>query len=166
MAPKKQIVVVGGGPAGAETARMLSQQLNHAENDLTLISAHPCFMWYIACLRMVVTEEGSLEKQALIPYDRLFAEGKGTFKQGMVTGIKAEKGSQTGGSVTLQTGESVKFDVLVLASGSKWESCLDFPWDREQMQQHIKKWRQTFASAKKVVICGGGAVGIGKSLSP
>ena len=165
MAPKKQVVVVGGGASGADLARALSQQLDSAKNEITLISAHPFFLWYIATLRMLVTNEGSLEDQVLIPYDKLFAEGRGTFKQGIVTGIVTEKGSKAGGSVVLQNGESVKYDVLVLAPGSKWESFLDFPFDREKVRQHIKEWRQTFGSAKKVVIGGGGAVGIGKSLS-
>ena len=163
MAPKKQVVVVGGGGAGADLARTLSEQLDSTKHEITLISAHPYMVYYVASLRMLVTDKGSLEKQILMPYDKLFVNGNGTFKQGLVTGIQAEKGSKAGGKVVLQGGEEVKYDVLVLAPGSKWESFLDFPFNGEKAQEHIAEWRKKFGNAEKVVIAGGGAVGIGKS---
>ena len=160
---KKQVVVVGGGGAGVAVARALSQQLDNANHEITMISPLPYLVWYVASLRMLVTDEESLENRILIPYDNLFVNGNGAYKQGVVTGIETEQGSKAGGKVILQDGESVKYDVLLFATGSKWESLLDFPFDGEKVQDHIKEWRTKFGSAKKVVIVGGGAVGIGKS---
>ena len=164
MALKKHIVIVGGGGGGAELARSLSGQLNSTKYDITLISAHPTYIFYVATLRMLVTDQGALENKVLIPYDTLFINGNGTFKQGVVTAIETEKGSQTGGKVILQDGQSVSYDILVLSPGAKWESLLDFPFEGEAVKEHIQKWRSNFRNAKKIAIAGGGAVGIGQSL--
>jgi apoptosis-inducing factor 2 len=165
MASKKQIVIVGAGGAGGALARTLSGQLDSASHQITLIASRPFFPFYVAALRTLVTDEGSLENQMLIPLDKLFINGNGTFKQGVVTGIEAEKGPKRGGRVLLADGQSVDYDVLALAPGSRWESLLDFPLELKQTREHIEEWRKKFRNAKKVVIGGGGAVGIGESSS-
>jgi apoptosis-inducing factor 2 len=163
MSSKKQVVVIGGGGSGAGLARALSEKLDSTKHNVTLISAHPYMVYYPATLRLLATEEGSLENKMLIPYDKLFVNGNGTFKHGTVTAIETEEGSKAGGKVILQDGQSVDYDVLVLSPGFKWEAFLDFPFDAEKVQEHIKEWRAKFRDAKKVVIGGGGAVGIGRS---
>ena len=164
MAHKKQVVIVGGGGAGTQVARSLSGQLDSTQYQITLISAHPYSIFYVASLRMLVTDEGSLENQILLPYDKLFIGGNGTFKRGTVKAIEAQKGSKSGGKVILEDGQSVKYDILVLAPGSKWEGLLDFPLGEQNVQEHIQGWRNKFRSAKSITIGGGGAVGIGSSL--
>ncbi|KAF8527679.1 FAD/NAD(P)-binding domain-containing protein [Gautieria morchelliformis] len=160
MSPKRQVVIVGGGGSGAGLARALSAKLDSTKHSVTLISAHPYMVYYPATLRLLATEEGSLENRMLIPYDKLFVNGNGTFKHGTVTAIETEKGSKVGGKVILQDGQSVHYDVLVLAPGFKWEAFLDFPFDAAGVQEHIKEWRAKFRNAEKIVIGGGGAVGI------
>jgi len=165
MPSKKNVVIVGGGGGGAQIVRTLSQKLDATKYNLTLISAHPFFIHYVASLRVVVTAQGTLEDRALIPYDNLFINGNGRFKQGTVTAIEATSGSR-GGKIILESGETVSYDVLVLAPGSRWDPILDFPFDGEETRLHIGEWRDKFRSAKKIVIAGGGAVGIGTSSSP
>ncbi|KAF8575725.1 FAD/NAD-P-binding domain-containing protein [Ramaria rubella] len=157
---KKQVVIVGGGGAGALLARTLSQKLDGTKYNLTLVSAHASYVFYVATLRMLMTEENSLEKRVFIPYDKLFVNGNGTFKHGVVTEIKAEKGSESGGKVVLEGGEILDYDVLVLSPGGKWEGFLDFPFEEGKLMEHVKEWRGKFKNAKKVAIAGGGAVGI------
>ena len=162
---KKNVVIIGGGGAGARVVRTLSQQLDATKYNLTLISAHPFFIHYVSCLRVLVTAEGALENQSLIPYDKLFVNNNGRFKQGTVTAIEATSGSRKGGRIVLESGETVDYDVLVLAPGSTRDPILDFPLDGEKTRQHIAEWREKFRNARKVVIAGGGAVGIGMAPS-
>lgn len=162
MAPKKEVVIVGGGGAGADLARTLSGQLDSTKYGITLISAHPAYVYYVATLRMLVTDEGSLEDKVLIPYDKLFVNGNGTFTQGVVTAIETSKGSKAGGKILLEDGRSVVYDILALSPGSKWESFLDLPFEADKVKAHIQEWRDKFRKAKKVAIVGGGAVGSGE----
>jgi apoptosis-inducing factor 2 len=80
-------------------------------------------------------------------------------KVGKVTAVEPHKGAK-GGSITLESGEQLHYDVLVLAQGANWEGPLAFPDDPEQIKEHLAFWRSQFAEANQVVLAGGGAVGI------
>jgi NADH dehydrogenase FAD-containing subunit len=80
---KLNIIVVGGG-YGASTARLLSAQLDAEKYNLILINPLPYRIHLIATARLAVTDEGDFEHSAMLPYDRLFHNGNGTFKQGKV----------------------------------------------------------------------------------
>jgi apoptosis-inducing factor 2 len=179
MSTKTRIVVVGGGTAGASIIQSLSKQTDPSRHELILINPRPFDVWLLALLRAAVTEEGnleSLESGVLTPYgtrsrissvhlslrrtsDRLWTNGNGSLKVGTVTGIEAATGS--GGVVHLASGEAVSYDVLVLAPGSIWEGPLDLPPTKAEVDAHLGEWRRRFKNAERVVIAGGGAVGIG-----
>ncbi|CAL1715396.1 unnamed protein product [Somion occarium] len=108
---------------------------------------------------MVVTSEGDLENQAIIPYDRLFVNGNGTHVVGAVTAID-EVAPGKGGNVVLNNGEKIHYDVLALATGSTWPGPINFPDSDADAIASIKDWRNKIANAKHVVIVGGGPVGI------
>lgn len=154
-APKTRIVILGGG-IGAMLAHKLSPLLDPSRHELILISNRPFFTLLIAGLRMVVTTDQSLEDKALISFDKLFAPGKpGSFKLGTVAGV-----SET--EVLLEDGETVRYDQLVVATGNTWEGPLDFPAGaKDASVKHVDKWRGKFATARRVVLIGGGAVGLG-----
>jgi apoptosis-inducing factor 2 len=107
-------------------------------------------------LRVLVTSEGNLENLALTPYDKLFKPNRA----GEVIFGSVEKLED--GVVTLGGGRRIHYDWLVLATGSIWEGPLAFPPDRQEAQKWILDWRTKIASAKKIAIVGGGAVGIGE----
>lgn len=155
---RKNVVVVGGGGAGAPLVKRLSAQLDPSKYNLILITSRPYFVHLVAAIRMVVTDEGSLEETALIPYDTNFTNGNGTLKVGTVVGI--EKGRE-GGEVVLDGGERVPYSVLALAPGSSWEGPLALPDTKQETVEWLKKWRKTFEESNDFLFAGGGAVGIG-----
>lgn len=159
---KKSVIVVGGGAAGSAISRSLSTQLDFATTTLTLLTARPFYTHLPALVRTTTTGVGKLEEKVLVPYDHLFASGKGTVKVGRVAAIEAK---EKGGELVLENGERVSYDVLVLAPGSHWQGPLELPDDREAALASIAEIRSKVESAKAVVLAGGGAVGAGTLLS-
>jgi apoptosis-inducing factor 2 len=159
---KTEVVIVGGGSGGAALARRLSSaalDFDPEQHNLTLITPRQYSVYLPAAARMVVTPEGSLEDTALIPYDKLYTEGNaGRVVHGQVTQI-------LDGSLVLDSGESIKYHCLVLATGGRWEGPLAFPDSDAEVREHIRAWRAKFAAAKSVVLVGGGAVGVGENPS-
>ncbi|KAF8580735.1 FAD/NAD(P)-binding domain-containing protein [Ramaria rubella] len=127
---KKNVVIVGGGGAGASLARTLSKQLDPTKHSLILISSTDHFLHLLGVLRMIITSQGKLEDRVLVPYDKLFHNNNGTFHQATVTSIVRR--SEQGGHVVTDQGEKIPFDVLVLASGSRWEGGIDIPVRRDE----------------------------------
>ena len=112
---------------------------------------------------MTVSEQDHIENSALIPYDKLFYNGNGTFVHGTVTSIRA---GNKGGDVVLADGTLVPYDVLVLTPGSRWSGPLAFPDDPQEVSTFIEDTRSKFQNSTHVAIAGGGAVGLGTSSSP
>lgn len=155
---RKNIIIVGGGGAGAPVAKALSAKLDPSQYNLVLVTSRPYFVHLVAAIRMVVTEEGSLEDTALIPYDRLFTNGNGTVKVGTVTSIEDGK---DGGNVALESGEKIPYSILILTPGSVWDGPLALPNTKAETVEWLKKWRRKFQEANDIVFAGGGAVGLG-----
>jgi apoptosis-inducing factor 2 len=140
---------------GANVARELAAKIDPAKYKVVLINPLPYRIHLPASARLVVTDEGRLEEHAFLPYDRALPDdSRGTFIQGTVTAI--EKSEKIGGHVVLKNGERIPFRILVLATGSKWDSLLDFPDDPVKVTEKIAESRAIFKNAKKVVIVGGG----------
>ena len=152
---KKEIVVIGGG-SGAGMIHNLLPNIDPTRHNVTLISPHPFSIYYLATARLTVTPEGALEESALIPFDGLIKRGM-RFIQGRVDRVLDP-------IVMLESGESVKYDYLVVATGSTWEGPIGFPDGDAPAKEHIRSWRNKFASASSVIVVGGGAVGIGASI--
>lgn len=158
---RKNVVLVGGGGAGAVAVRTLSDKLDSTKYNLILVTTRAHYVHLVATIRMVVTDEGKLEDTALIPFDSLFVNGKGTLKVGTVASIvKAEKDKE-GGEVVLESGEKVPYSVLILTPGSTWEGPISFPNTKAETTEWLTKWRNSFEKANDIVFAGGGAVGIG-----
>jgi hypothetical protein len=162
---KPHILIVGGGAAGVGIAQRLSAALSKSASsyDLTLLTSRDYYLHLIGLLRPLVTPNDTLEKRILIPYDNIFAKslgGPGSVKVGEVVSVAKNPQGKTGGSVTLQNGETIDWDVLVLTPGNKWEGGLDLPKTVEEAEEAIKEWRDRFRKAEHVVLVGGGAVGV------
>lgn len=104
---KQHIVVVGGGFSGVKTALELSK--HHDKFDITLISERPDF-WYFPTLYHTAT--GGHRAQSSIPLKHLL-HNKGVR---LVIG-KATRLDRTAKNVSLENGEAVPYDRLVLGLG-------------------------------------------------
>jgi NADH dehydrogenase FAD-containing subunit len=103
---KQNIVIVGGGSAGVNAARTLSRSLDKSKYNLILINPLPYRIWLVATLRICVSPHDELQKDVMLPYDKLFANGNGKFVEGVVKSFEANK--EGGGSVTLESGEKIE----------------------------------------------------------
>jgi NADH dehydrogenase FAD-containing subunit len=160
IATKKSVVIVGGGHAGTSLARTLSSRLEPSLYDLLLIDSRPFSVWLPATIRIATSSKHDLEGKAFMPFDKLFVKN-GTVLQGTVTAIrKGPKGS--GGTLILENKDEIRYDILVLATGSIWEGPAAIPNTEADIKNHLEQSRSQFAGAKDVVLVGGGAVGIGE----
>ncbi|KAJ7209384.1 FAD/NAD(P)-binding domain-containing protein [Mycena haematopus] len=155
---RKSVVVVGGGAAGVNIARPLSAQLDEAQYSLFLVNPLPYRIVLPATLRMTVSDVDNLATTALVPYDKIFHGGKGTFIQDSVESIH-QKAGETTGFLTLGGGEKLPYDILILAPGLSWQDPLAFPSKAEDVMSYIASSRERFAMAKSYLLVGGGAVG-------
>jgi len=156
---KKNVVVVGGGAAGIPIARGLSAKLDASKYNLILVNPRTYSIHMLAGARLTTSDVDHLEDTAFIPYDQLFSNGHGSLKVGKVTAIDASKGSQ-GGVLTLQDGQKLPYEILVLTPGSTWSGAVAFPDDKDAVTEWLKQWRAKYAKANHIVLAGGGAVGI------
>ncbi|GBE85351.1 FAD/NAD(P)-binding domain-containing protein [Sparassis crispa] len=156
---QKNVVIVGGGFIGSAAARELSQKLDPARYKLILINKRPYYVHLIAGARVTVADEPGLDDRSLIPYDKLFVNGNGSFLRGNVTAIE-ESAPGKGGVVVLDDGERVPYAALLLASGSSWSGAINFPESDDEVREHIAEWRKKYAAAHDIFLVGGGAVGI------
>ncbi|KAI0055646.1 FAD/NAD-P-binding domain-containing protein [Artomyces pyxidatus] len=156
---KKNVVLVGGGGAGAFVARFLAQRLDPAKHTLTLINARPFIVFLPAAVRMAVSDEGRLEDQILIPYDKLMSHGIGEVRIGRVVAIEEERPG-AGGHVVMESGDKLHYDALVLMPGTSLEGPLKYPDTREATVAYIEDWRKKFRNSSDIVMAGGGPVNI------
>ena len=156
----KNIVIVGGGCAGVFVAKELATKIDASKNRIILITSSHRFVHLPSTLRAATTSEGQLENESFMEYGTNFLRGKGEVKHATVTSFTAG----TPGQVTLSTGETVEYEVLVLATGSKWTGPIAFPaTSQEEVKKHLDSWRGRIEKAKSIVLVGGGIVGSGES---
>ncbi|KAJ7492432.1 FAD/NAD-P-binding domain-containing protein [Mycena latifolia] len=156
--PSKNIIIIGGSPSGGVAAlRALLPKLPTAR--ITLINPLPYAICRPSLPRMTVSDHNELLDTALIPYDKLFTTPNGVFVEGTVVAIEANKNSE-GGMVVLADGLRHPYDALVLAPGSVWEGPLDIPEESKAVKDFIAASRAGFKKAQRIVLVGGGAVGL------
>ncbi|KAG2076890.1 FAD/NAD(P)-binding domain-containing protein [Suillus decipiens] len=156
---EQNIVIVGGGYAGIQVAKQLSQKLDAKRYNLILINSRSYAIALPAVVRIVVDAESKLEETSFVKFDKLYANGNGETKVGIVTRIEAQPGVP-GGAVVLDSGERISYAVLILATGAKSSGPCCIPGNEDDVLPFVNAWRQKFARANHVVIVGGGAVGI------
>ena len=126
--------------------------------NVILVTSRPHYTYLPAAMRTLVSTEMPLDS-LFMPYDRLFQNTTGVLKIGSVTSIEEKAGN--GGNIILSDGETISYDVLVLATGSTWDGLVAFPEEEKDYFEHVHLWRNKFKIAQDIVIMGGGAVGIG-----
>ncbi|KAH8817604.1 FAD/NAD(P)-binding domain-containing protein [Flagelloscypha sp. PMI_526] len=142
---------------GVSVCKPLSAELDLEYYNLVLINPLPYRVWLPSVLRYVVSGT-SPESNVFLPYDKLFASGKGIFVQGKVAMIEPGNGRK-GGDVILENGSKIQYHILVLAMGSRWEGPPAIPTIAERVPDYVAYWQDNFSRANHVVIVGGGAIG-------
>lgn len=140
----KRIAIVGGGYIGVDLAKSLDDTA-----EVTLIEPRSHFVHAPAMIRAVV--DPSLTDRALIPYDRLLTRGR--VVRARATGIDAD-------GVTLEDGQRVEADFIVVATGSS--NAMPFKpvgADIEGLRQANQRIHQQVKAARTIGIVGAGAVG-------
>jgi apoptosis-inducing factor 2 len=162
MPSKQNIVVLGGGVAGANITKLLSSSplFSSGQHTLTLISQRPFYAHLIAALRPSVTSVGTFDERLQIPYDGVL-NGVASLIVGNATAIVEHKGKE-GGYVEMEGGERVEWDILVIATGSNWEGPSDLPYTNNEIKDFMASWRNKIEKADNIIVVGGGSVGIGK----
>ncbi|CAF1301992.1 unnamed protein product [Adineta steineri] len=145
---KPVVLIVGGGYGGVQCAKALDKT---GHFFVVLIDRKSYFFHNIAALRASV--EPNYAQQILIPYDRLLTNG-------CVVQAEVEVISPDGVKVHGRE-EPIQFDYLVIATGSSYA----FPGKVAETQQpqalaHYDNLRHKIEQAKRILIIGGGPVGI------
>ncbi|KAL0951560.1 hypothetical protein HGRIS_008242 [Hohenbuehelia grisea] len=154
----KNIVIVGGGGAGQTAARTLSQKLDASKYQIILIDPRPYRVLLPATLRVVTADTDNLAEEAFVPYDRTILNNAGQFVQGKVVSISSH--SEKAGTVTLESGETIEYAYLVLATGAIWRGPVNFPNQKSEVTAFINKVRADIKDHNDIVLVGAGAVGV------
>ena len=157
---RKNIVILGAGSGGISVWNELKlAKLDESKFNVILVNPSAHFPHRISGIRATVTADGNFDENSWFPLGEKFNQGNSKLVIGSVVSISDnEDGS---GSVTLDNGEVIPYAYLVLATGSVWESILEFPGDQAGSKAWTATWRAKFEKAESIVLVGGGVVGVG-----
>ncbi|KAK6585758.1 hypothetical protein PZA11_002485 [Diplocarpon coronariae] len=161
-----EILILGGHHAGVNIAHYLLRhvlpkltKLNSTTYHITLVTPNVEFYWNIAAPRLLVSSTLIPESKVFLPIASAFSSYSAeqfTLVQAKASGINAENKS-----VALSNGQAVTYASLVIATGSSYVSPL---WalndDEGSLKRQLEATRTALASAKSVLIAGGGAIGV------
>lgn len=154
MSDVKNIVVIGGGYAGADLAKRLDQSVG-SNYRVILIEKKSHFYHNIASLRAAVED---IDDRIFIPYSGLF-KNNGLFVQATVTAIHKNEVHINPAHETL--GANIAFDYAVIATGSEYSQPAKLHSNtKEENVKHLKQTRDAVKAAQKILIIGGGSVGV------
>ena len=144
-ADRPSVVVIGGGYGGVNVAKALDEVA-----EVTLVEPKDAFFHNVAALRGLV--DPSFLPTIFIPYAGLLANGR----------IIHDRAREVDGSkVVLGSGEVLTPDFVILASGSAYPFPAKAKADRtDDSQEHVRSTYKALAEAPRVLLLGGGPVGV------
>lgn len=156
----KHIVILGGSYAGISTAhRILKQAAKIGPLKITLVSPNTHFFWNIASPRGVVP--GQLADQKLFePIAAGFS--KYSAKQFEFILAKAESLDFGAKTVSISGGETLDYDYLILATGSRTREHTPFKGlgTTEETRDALHDFQSEVTKSKTIVIAGAGVTGV------
>lgn len=139
------VVVIGGGYGGVTTAKELDDVA-----DIVLVEPKDAFVHNVAALRALV--DPTWLPQIYLPYDGLLARGR-------VVRDRAAK--VDAGRVTLASGEEIRPDYIVLATGSAYPFPAKSDVDSAvAAHDKVRAAHAALSAAGRVLLLGAGPVGI------
>jgi NAD(P)H-nitrite reductase large subunit len=152
----KQVVIIGNGISGITAARHIRKQSDHRISVISSETEH-----FFSRTALMYVYMGHLKYKNLKPYEDWF------WKKNRIDLIfdHAEKIDTANKSVELNSGKSVPYDYLIIASGSKSNF---FGWPGEDLQgvqglysyQDLQKMEANTKDIRHAVIVGGGLIGV------
>src|SRR5258708_9662615 len=140
------VVVIGGGYGGVNTAKALDDIA-----DVVLVEPKDAFVHNVAALRALV--DPSWLPRIYLPYDGLLARGR-------VVRDRAAKADAS--PVTLASGEEIRPDYLVLATGSAYPFPAKSDVDTAAAaHDKVRAAHAALSAAPRVRLLGAGPVGLG-----
>ena len=155
----KHIVIIGNGISGVTTARHIRKLSN---NKITIISAEAEFFFSRTALMYVYM--GHMKFEHTQPYENWFWKKNNIeLKQAFVEKVNSE-----GKQVIFSNGETMNYDKLIIATGSKPNK---FGWPGQDLEavmgmyhkqdlENLEKYAPNNKVCKRAVIVGGGLIGI------
>ncbi|MCX2740323.1 NAD(P)/FAD-dependent oxidoreductase [Pontibacter anaerobius] len=153
----RRIVIIGNGIAGVTCARHLRKR--DSEAQITIISGETEHFFSRTALMYIYM--GHMKYEHTKPYEDWFWEkNRLQLVHGWVTSIDFGKKE-----LQLQQQEPIKYDILILALGSKPNM---FGWPGQELQgvqglysyQDLQKMNESTASCQRAVVVGGGLIGV------
>jgi apoptosis-inducing factor 2 len=142
---KPTVVVIGGGYGGISVAKALDEVA-----DVVLVEPKDAFVHNVAALRALA--DPSWLPRIYLPYDGLLADGR-------VVHDRAAK--VDAGRVTLASGEEIRADYIVLATGSAYPFPAKSDVDAAAAaHDKVRAAHAALAAAPRVLLLGAGPVGI------
>lgn len=156
----KHIVILGGSYAGVSTAhRFLKQAAKIGSLKITLVSPNSHFYWSMASPRGVVP--GQLADEKLF---QPIATGFNRYPATRFEFILAKAESVDFGvkTVGISTGETLDYDYLILATGSRTRGYTPFKGlgTTEGTRDALHDFQSKARKAKTIVIAGAGVTGV------
>ncbi len=156
MAEKRNIVIIGNGIAGITCARNIRKK---SKELITIISSESKHFFSRTALMYVYM--GHMKYENIKPYEDWFWE-KNNFKliQNHVTKVDTKSNF-----LELTNGEIIKYDILIIASGSKTKK---YGWPGQDLEgvaglyslQDLEAITKITTDIHQAVIVGGGLIGV------
>ncbi len=147
------VVILGGSHAGTGVAKALEKKLSPGQAKIILVEARDELYNNMASPRSIVDTD--FAKTTFHSFKNIFTKKDiGSFKQAKVTQVREKE-------LTFESGETLAFDYLVIASGAKYLA----PYKTEEVKTEaalaqITAVADKIKAAQKILIGGGGAVGV------
>ncbi|KAF1989334.1 AMID-like mitochondrial oxidoreductase [Aulographum hederae CBS 113979] len=159
------IVIIGASFGGIPTAHGLLKDVlpavaatTNTEYKVTMISSSEYFYWKVGAPRVIVNPASLPVEKALVPIPENFKVYGDKFEFVKATVTALDPSSK---SVTTDTGASVHYDSLIIASGTSFSSPL---WSvsagSDKTKAALDDIHARLPEAKTVLVAGGGAAGV------
>ena len=152
----KQVVIIGNGITGVTTARMVRK---YSDAKILVISAESDYFYSRTALMYIFM--GHMKYENTKPYEDWFW----TKNRIDLKNARVEKLDSTNHELLLSDGSKVKYDELVLATGSHFKM-LDVPGAKLKgvlglgNLQDLQNLENNISGVKQAVVTGGGLIGI------
>ena len=158
--PKRRVVVLGGGVAGLAVADGLGKAVASIPGaSVTLVTERAFAYFKYAAPRAAVRGDTWVDR-TLVP----LKEGVGPLANAKLVVGRVAKVDDYFRTVTLADGTAIEWDVLVCATGSRAKGVAEPGKDKdvtpEDIRAHFAATKEAIAGAKKIVVVGGGPIGI------